>query len=81
MKCNGLIAEYFMFCNSNFFFYWSFTPFSTLIQLYQGNSSLIYDPWQTSPNLGNVHCPRALHHVHCNTDEDQTRGTVSKIPP
>ena len=30
----------------------SFTPFSTLFQLYHGDSSLIHDPWVNKPVLG-----------------------------
>ena len=46
-------------------FYWDFTPFSTLFQLYHCNSSLYYSwslGYRTSTRLENVSCPRTLHH-------------------
>ena len=57
------------------FFYWDLTPFSILVQLFHGNSSLIRDLWvkQTSSWLGNMPCQRALPRDCCAATGDRTR--------
>ena len=41
--------------------YWDYTPFSTLFQLYHGDSPLIHDPWVQQKVQGWEMCPAQGH--------------------
>ena len=62
--------------------YWGFKPFSTLVQLYHGDNSLIHDFFrkQTSIWLGSVPYPRALHHERRASTGDRTQDARFQIP-
>ena len=53
-----------------------FSPFPTLFQFYQGDDSLIHDPWVKKPVLD----PRALHHASRDWKSNAGRPTLTTRP-